>query len=140
MSAAPSDNRRIVSNRLDRFVGNPDLARPASWIVVCFDPAAEMDVVGDFGPRKFPRVAERQPVFRIFLLPSILDDLAERSGVIRDAIAAGWNSEACHALHETGGEPAEAAVSERSIGLGRAQSIGVDAEIAKRATGDIGQS
>jgi hypothetical protein len=41
------------------------------------DIAAEMDVIGHFRPLEFPRVAEAEPDVGIFLLPALIDDLAE---------------------------------------------------------------
>ena len=113
-------------------------ARPGSWIG--FDPAAEMDVVDDFGPRELPRVAERQPVLGIFLLPAVLDHLAEQPVVVADAVAVSGYAEARHAFHEAGGEAAETAIAERRVGLGRAQAIGIDAEVAKRGTRNVGEA
>ena len=94
------------------------MARRASGLVNGLDTASEANVVDDLRPREFPRVAERQPVFRVFLLPSVLEDLAEQPVIITDAIAVGRDAEACHALQETGGEAPQTAIPERGIGLG----------------------
>ena len=56
--------------------------------------------------------------------------------VVADAVAVGGNAEARHALHEAGGEAAEAAIAERGVGLGRAQAIEIDAEVAERRARD----
>ena len=76
----------------------------------------------------------------IFLLPAVLDDLAEQPVVVADAVAVGRDAEARHALHEAGGEPAEAAIAERRVGLGRAQAVGIDAEVAERGARDVGEA
>src|SRR5262249_980064 len=96
------------------------------------DPAAISDVVNHLRPLELPRVAEGQPVFRIFLLPAILDDLAEETVVIADAVAARGNPQARHALHKAGREPAEPAVPEGRIGLGSPHAAEVHPEIAER--------
>ena len=108
---------------------------------VCgLDAAAEMNVVDHLRPRELPRVAERQPVLRIFLLPAVLDDLAKQSVVIADAVAVGGDAEARHALHEAGREPSKTAVAERSVGLGGAQPVEVHAQIAERCAEVLGHA
>ena len=44
-----------------------------------------------------------------------------------------------HALHEAGGEPAEAAIAERRVGLGATHPVEIDAEIAERGGDGLGQ-
>src|SRR5437667_39944 len=82
-------------------------------------------------PAEFPRVAEGQPILGIFLLPTVADHLAEQAMVVADAIAAGRNAEAGHALHQTGRQAPQAAIAERRIGLGSAHPVEIDAEIAE---------
>ena len=132
VAAAPSHDRRVVGDRLDGLVGTPDRAGMAARKVRGLDAAAEMDVVDHLRPRELPGVAERQPFLRIFLLPAVPDDLAKQSVIVADAVAVGGDPEARHALHEAGGEPAEAAVAERRVGLGGSQPVEVHAEIAER--------
>ena len=120
--------------------GSQMCARRAPGIVDGLDPAAEMDVVDDLRPRELPGIAERQPVLGIFLLPAVLDDLPEQAVVVADAVAVGGDAEARHAFHEAGGEPAEAAIAERGVGLGRAQAVEVDAEVAERGARDVGEA
>ena len=64
--------------------------------------------------------------------PTVADDLSEQPVVVADAVAVGGNAERGHALHEAGREPAEAATAQRRVGLGGAQAVEVDAEIAER--------
>ena len=66
------------------------------------------------------------------MLPAVLDHLAEQAVVVADAVAVGGDAERRHALHEAGGEPAEAAIAERGVGLELAQPVEVDAELAQR--------
>ena len=130
--AAQADDRRVVGDRLDRLVRVPDRA-PRAAPGQRFDPAAEWDVVDHLRAHELPRVGERQPVLRIFLLPAVLDHLPEQPVVVADAVAAAGNAKRRHPFHEAGGEAAQAAVAERRVGLGRAQAIEVDAEVAERA-------
>ena len=109
-----------------------------SWIVSTR--AAEVDVVDHLGPLELPRVAERQPVLRIFLLPAVLDDLAEQAVVVADAVAVGGDAERRHAFHEAGGEPAEAAVAERRVGLGRRIRSRSTPRSPSAARADVGQA
>ena len=120
VTATPSHDRRVVGDRFDGFVWKPYVAGAPLWIADRVETATKMNVVRDLRPREFPRVAVGQPILGIFLLPSILDDLTKQPVVIADAVTAGWNSKTCHALHEAGREPAEAAIAEGSIRLGRA--------------------
>ena len=53
----------------------------------------------------------------MFLLHAIGDDLAEQAVLVADAVAEGVDLQRRHALHEAGGEPAEAAIAERRIRL-----------------------
>ena len=104
MLAAPADDRGVVGDRLHGFAGMPDRAA-AALVVDMFDAAAEMDVIDHFGPLQFPGVAEAQPFVGIFLLPTLVDDLAEQAEIIPDAVAAGGNRKGRHALHEAGRQP-----------------------------------
>ena len=67
-----------------------------------------------------------------FLLPAVPDHLPEQAVVVADAVAAGRDAEARHALHQAGGKAAETAIAERGVGLGAAHPVEVDAEIAER--------
>ena len=129
--AAPADDRGVVGDGLHGFAGMPDSAA-AALVIDMLDAAAEMDVIDHFGPLQFPGVAEAQPFVGIFLLPALVDDLAEQAEIIADAIAAGGNGKGCHALHEAGGQPPEAAIAQGCVGLAFAQVGEADAEIAER--------
>ena len=50
------------------------------------------------------------------------------------------NPQRGHALHVAGGEPAEAAVAERGVGLELAQPVEVDAEVAQRLARHLGDA
>jgi hypothetical protein len=74
----------------------------------------------------------RQPVLGHLDLPPIVDPLAEHAVHVADAVAVGGQRQARHALHEARGEPAEAAIAERRIGLDLLQLGEVDAVQGQR--------
>src|SRR5437763_5485602 len=127
----PPEDRSIVGDRLDRFFGMPDALRAAFGQNLVLDPAAEVDVVSHLGAFKFPRIAERQPVLRMLLLPAVLDHLLEKPMVIADSVTAAGDAEARHAFHKARGEPPETAIAERGVGFGAAHPVRIDAEVAE---------
>ena len=129
--AAPADDRRVVSHGFHGLGRMPDVTRLVGVARDRLDAAPEADVIGDLGPGEFPRIAEAQPVLGVFLLPSVLDHLPEQPVLVADPVAIGRHRQGRHALHETGGEAAEATVPERSVGLHLAQRVEVDAELRK---------
>src|SRR3954449_9626109 len=124
--AAPADDRGVVSHGYDRPVGAPYRPHLSGCDRHHLDPAAERDVVYDFRPREFPRIAEGQPVLGEFLLPPVADHLPEQPVIVADAVAEGRDPAARHALHQTGSEPAETAITERGIGFGAAHPVEID--------------
>jgi hypothetical protein len=129
--AAPADDRRVIGDRLHGLGRMPDRA-VAALVVDMLDAAAEIDVIDHFRPLQFPGVAEAEPFVRIFLLPALIDDLAEQAVIVADAVADRGDRQRRHALHEAGGEAAEAAIAERGVRLAFAQLRQRHAEIAKR--------
>ena len=136
--AAPADDRRVIGDRLHGLGRMPDRA-VAALVVDMLDAAAEMDVIDHLGPLQFPGIAEAQPFVRIFLLPALIDDLAEQAVIVADAVADRGDRQRRHALHEAGGEPPEAAIAERGIRLAFAQLRQRHAEIAERDLEDLEQ-
>ena len=136
--SAPADDRRVVSDGLDRFIRQPNRARAAVYTRI-IDATAILNVIDDFGPLEFPGVAKRQPVLRKFLLPAIFDDLAEQPVIIADPIAARRNPERRHAIHKAGGEPPETAITQGRVGLGQSHAIEIDTEITERHANCFGQ-
>ena len=134
--AAPADDRRVIGDGLDGLGRMPDRA-VAALVVDMLDAAAEMDVVDHFRPLQFPGIAEAEPFVGIFLLPALIDDLAEQAVIVADAVADRGDRQRRHALHEAGGEPAEAAIAERRIRLAFAQLRQRHAEIAERDLEDL---
>jgi hypothetical protein len=129
--AAPSGDRRVVGNCFDGLVRTPDGARATVGLGRGLHPTAEVDIILNLRTRKFPRITEGQPIFRIFVLPAVSDDLSEQSMIVADAIAAGWYTQRCQTLHEAGGEPAQAAVAECGVRLGSSQPVEIDSGIAQ---------
>jgi hypothetical protein len=129
--ATPSDDRGVIRHRLHGFRRMPDRV-VAAFLLHMLDTAAEMDVVDHLRPLEFPGVAEAQPFVRIFLLPALIDDLAEQAEIVADAIADRGNAEGGHAFHEACRKPAEAAIAQCRVRLAFAQFRESDAEIAKR--------
>ena len=97
-----------------------------------FDPAAEADRVIVFGTHELPRIAVDEPVLGRFLLPAAADDLAEEAIVVANAVAVRGDGQRRHAVHETGGEPTEAAIAERGVRLDSAQIRKIDAKLIER--------
>ena len=93
-----------------------------------FHRAAESDGVGNFGARKLPRIGESQPVLWIFVLPAILDRLAEQAMIVADAIAICSDLQCRHAFHEAGRKPSQAAIAERGIRLHFGKLVEIDIE------------
>src|ERR1700756_155022 len=97
--AAPPDDRRVVGDRLNGFRRMPDRA-VASPVVDMLDAAAEMHMIDHFRALEFPGVAEAQPFIGIFLLPAMIDDLAEQAEIVTDAVTDRRDCPRRHALHE----------------------------------------
>ena len=132
MLAAPADDRRVEADGLDHLARVPLAGVQVLVARLGGDGAAEADVIGDLGPLELPRAAVDEPVLGQLDLPAVVDELAEQAVLVADAETEGWHAQRRHALHEAGGEPAEAAVAERRIGLEAAQLLEVDAEARER--------
>src|SRR5262245_55851490 len=140
MAAAPADDRRVVGDRLHRLVRSPMRALQAASSRHQLNAAAEMDVVAHLRARELPGIAEREPLLRKFVLPTVADHLPEQPVIVADAIAVGRDTEGREALHETGGQSTEAAVAERCIRFGGPQAVEIDAEITERSAKLLDQS
>ncbi len=91
--ASPANDRRVVRHRPDGFAGRPHLALVAMRVADRFDAATKTDGVDDFGPLEFPRVAEIQPVFRLFLLPTVHHGLPEQPVLVADTVTMRGNAQ-----------------------------------------------
>ena len=130
--AAPADDRGVVGDRQHPLGRMPDVMLAAVVAELALDRAAEADLVGDLGALELPGIAERQPVLRLLDLPAVVEQLPEQAVLIADAVAEAGDPDRRHALHEAGGEPAEAAVAERGVGLDLAHPVEIDVEPGER--------
>jgi len=104
------------------------------------DRSPETDGIVDLGAREFPRIAELQPGLRILMLPAVLDGLHEQSVIVADAVAVGGDRKCCHALHETGGEPSEAAIAEGCVWFDLTEPVEIDIETGERGAHRLGEA
>jgi hypothetical protein len=127
-------------------VSNAIARTPPVRLAHLLHPAVELDRVEDLRPRELPRVAELQPVFGVFDLPSVLEPLLEQAELVTDPVAVAGQPQGRHAVEEAGGEASEAAVAESGVRLGvqdlvegepdlreRAPALLLDAEVRERA-------
>src|SRR5664279_817421 len=135
MGSAPSRNWRVIGNRLDGFSGMPDMPDRSVLPMFGLDAAAKANLIFELWPRKLPRIAERQPVFRIFELTAILDSLPEQAVIVADAVTICGDRKGRHALHETGGEPAKAAIAECRVRFEFTQLLEIDAKFGECGAG-----
>src|SRR5690349_7966807 len=89
VQAAPSYDRDIVGDRLDGLVRVPDRAFDAARRHRRLHPTAEVDIVDHFRPRELPWIAEGQPFLRVFVLPTVSDNLAEEAVIVANTVAVG---------------------------------------------------
>src|ERR1700733_164079 len=120
MPAAPPNEWRIARNRVYFLSRMPHVAGALVVLDHC-DPTAEPNRVIVFGTDELPRIAVDEPVLRRFLLPAAANNLAKETVVVADAVAVCGDRQRRHAVHETRGKAAEAAIGERRVGLGVAQ-------------------
>ena len=85
-------------------------------------------------------IAVGEPVLRRLLLPAVANDLAEQAVVVADAVAVRGDLKGRHAVHETGGEAAEAAVAERRVRFDPPKFGQVDAELVQRLGHRLGDA
>jgi hypothetical protein len=137
--AAPAGDRRVVRDRLHRLGGMPDRPRLAIRPVDDVHMAAEADRVRDLRALELPGVAGGEPVLGQLDLPAVAQLLPEDPVVVADAVAVGRHLQRRHALHEAGGEAAEAAVAQAGIGLEGAELLEIDAQLLERLTRDLGE-
>ena len=130
--AAPADDRRVVGHRQNALGRLPCMAFGAVPARLARHLAAEADLVHDLAALEFPGVAEGQPVLGRLDLCAVDDALLEQAVVVADAVAEAGDAERRHALHEAGGEPAEAAVAEGCVRFELRDGIEVEADERQR--------
>ena len=128
LPSAPAGDRRVECHRGDGLLRMPDVAQRAIPLSNFLHAAAEIHRVHDAGLLEFPRVPERQPLFRQLMLPSVLQDLPEYPVVVAYAVAERRDFQRRHAFHEAGRETTQPAVTQRSVGLEPAQFVEIDTE------------
>ena len=74
------------------------------------------------------------------MLPAVTDHLLEQPVIVADAEAVRGDAEACHALHETGGQTPEPAIAQRRIWLQGAQPLEVHPESGQRQPHRLGET
>ena len=131
---------RVVGGRLHLLGRQPDEALLGAVRVVVLDPAAEADVVGRLAAVELPGVAVLEPGLGQLDLVAVEDLLAEEAVAVADAVAVGGHAHGRHALHEAGGEAAEAAVAEGGVGLELGDLVVVDVEELERRAHRLGEA
>ncbi len=114
---AVAGDRHVVGN--GEHVGgvDPARARDAGGVAEMLDAPAKVHAAGELGTLDFPRVAGAQPVVGLLLLITVLDALAEHAVFVANAITHDRQLKGGAAVHETGGQAAEAAVAQAGVGL-----------------------
>jgi len=130
--AAPANDGRVEGRGNDALGRFPHIARLALGVANDIHRAAEADFVSAFATLELPGIAVRQPALRQFHLPAVGKLLAEEAVYVADAVAIGRHLDGRHAFHETGGETAEAAVTEGCIWLQARNDGNIDAERGER--------
>src|SRR5262249_60033048 len=102
--------------------GVPGVPRGVALCLDALDGPAESDLVIDLRSFDLPGVAERKPIFRVLLLPPVLDRLAEQAVIVADPVAIGGDRQGCHAFHEAGGHPTKPALADRGVRPSRPRS------------------
>jgi hypothetical protein len=91
--------------------------RDAQGPTVHLEGGVELDFDTFIWPGDFPRVGVPQPVVRSFVLPAVLDGLAEDSVLVAQAVSHGRQLERRHRVEKAGGQPPQPAVAQARVGL-----------------------
>ena len=134
VTAAPSGKSDIVGCRKHRLGRIPHRRRGFRVAARVFDRAAEVNRIGRFRARKFPRISMRQPLVGKLLLPAVVEALLEQAVLVANAVAEGGDRQRRHAVEIAGGKPAEAAIAEARIGLAGPQAFEIDVERGQSVT------
>ena len=137
---AVAENRRVIGHAHDDGVRDPAHAVMPLFIGPRLGAAAELHLVGDFGPGDLPRVAEAQPLVGDLHLPAVLDGLVEDAELVADAVADGRHFERGHRIQVTRREPAQAAVAEAGLLLLLDKVVEVHAEFLHRLARILGEA
>ena len=134
---APADHRRVVGDGQDALAAFPDLHSLALGVALLADMAIEADRVDRIGALELPGIAEGEPVLRPLDLPAVVEPLLEQAVLVADAVTVGSDAQCRHAVEQAGGEPAQAAIAQGSVGLDLEHRLGIDAERAHGLRGRL---
>ena len=138
--AASADHGGVIGDRREDFRGIPDIGGPALGVGAGADRAAEPNDIGHLGPHELPRVSDRKPVVRQLALHAAGNLLAEQSIVVAYPVAESRDAQACHAVHEAGGESPQAAIAQGCVRLLLAHRLDIGAQRGQRLTHRLQQS
>jgi len=131
--ATPAGHRRVIGHGEHALLRLPDIFRLRVALAIDhLDHAAEADLDGALAPPELPGIAMVEPCVGQLDLPAVGYFLPEQAVHIADAVAMGGDVHARHGFHEACGEPPEAAIAERGVGLQRGDDVEIDAELRQR--------
>ena len=107
----PKDGR-VVGDALDNRFRYPAATQLTLRVGRCFGMPTETDIVGQFGARNFPRIAEVQPFVGDLHLPAVLDRLIEDAKLVTDAITHGGDLQRSQGILVTRSQSAQATVTQ----------------------------
>jgi hypothetical protein len=110
---------------------------PAGSVALVADMAVEAHRVDRLRALELPGIAEGEPVLGPLHLPAIVEALLEQAVLVADPVAVGRDAERGHAVEQAGGEPAEAAIAQRGVGLDLEHLLGVHPECRERGRGGV---
>ena len=100
---AVAENGHIVGHANGVIRWDPARAVVAFVVEVALRAAAKTHKAGLIGLGQFPGPTPLQPLVSDLHLPAITDQLIKNSKFVADAIARGWNLQACERLHVASG-------------------------------------
>ena len=115
LSAVTGDDHVVGLGR--DLGGMPPHRLLVTWGANVFDPATEVDRVGDGRARELPGRAVCEPWVGILDLASLDDVLSKHAVLVADAVAERRQPERRHRVQEASGQSAQAAIAERRIRL-----------------------
>ncbi len=133
-------NGHVVGHRQHVVGVQPAPAHLAIGFQVGFGAAAELDPLRVFGPLQFPQVAAAQPVVRFLDLITVFDALAEHAVGVADAVADHGQPQGGATVHETGRQPAQAAVAQTGVVLALGQFFQRQPHLVQRLVDRLGDA
>ena len=102
--------------------------------------AVKADLLGLIGMALDPDLTAGQPVVSSLLLPAVHDLLLEDAVLVQDGVAGAGDAVGGHAVQIAGGQAAQTAVAQASIGLLLIDGIDLDVGISQHALGNLVQA